>query len=79
MPTHLVNVIKQMYDGNEYVLIDGAKTTSTSNSTMPLRGIKQGCSLSLLIFSIFLMMWIMRLGLALWVLLLALRGSMLTT
>jgi hypothetical protein len=26
MPTHLVNVIKQMYDGNEYVLIDGAKT-----------------------------------------------------
>ena len=78
MPTHLVNVIKQMYDGNEYVLIDGAKTTSTG-TTVPLRGIKQGCSLSLLIFSIFLMMWIMRLGLALWVLLLALRGSMLTT
>jgi len=24
MPTHLVNVIKQMYDGDEYVLIDGA-------------------------------------------------------
>ena len=31
MPTHLVNVIKQMYDGDEYVLIDGAKTTSISN------------------------------------------------
>jgi len=37
MPTHLVNVIKQMYDGDEYVLIDGAKTTSTGNSTVPLR------------------------------------------
>jgi len=23
MPTHLVNVIKRMYDGDEYVLIDG--------------------------------------------------------
>jgi hypothetical protein len=41
MPTHLVNVIKQMYDGDEYVLIDGAKTTSTNNSTAPLRGVKQ--------------------------------------
>ena len=41
MPTHLVNVIKQMYDGDEYVLIDGAKTTSTGNSTAPLRGVKQ--------------------------------------
>ena len=37
MPTHLVNVIKQMYDGDEYVVIDGAKTTSTINSTVPLR------------------------------------------
>ena len=35
MPTHLVNVIKQMYDGDEYVLIDDAKTTSTGNSTAP--------------------------------------------
>ena len=25
MPTHLVNVIKQMYNGDEYVFIDGAK------------------------------------------------------
>jgi len=41
MPTHLVNVIKQMYDGDEYVLIDGAKTASTGNSTAPLRGVKQ--------------------------------------
>ena len=41
MPTHLVNINKQMYDGDEYVLIDGAKTTSTGNSTAPLRGVKQ--------------------------------------
>ena len=41
MPTHLVNVIKQMYDGDEYVLIDDAKTTGgTGNSAVPLRGVK---------------------------------------
>jgi hypothetical protein len=40
MPTHLVNVIKQMYDGDEYVLIDGAKTTSTGNSAAPLKRCK---------------------------------------
>ena len=43
MPTRLVNVIKQMYDGDEYVLIDGARTTSTGNSAVPLRDVKQGC------------------------------------
>jgi len=35
MPTHLVNVIKQMYDGDKYVLIDGTKITSTGNSAVP--------------------------------------------
>ena len=73
MLTHLVNVIKQMYDGDEYVLIDGAKITSTGNSTVPLRGVKQGCPLSPLLFSLFIND--ISLGLALWVLLLALRGS----
>jgi len=54
MPTHLINVIRQMYNGDEYVLIDGAKTTSTSNSAVPSRGVKQGYPLSPLLFSLFI-------------------------
>ena len=54
MPTHLVNVIKHMYDGDEYFMIDGAKTTSTGNSTVLLRGVKQRCPSSPLLFFLFI-------------------------
>jgi len=47
-------LIRQMYDGDGYVLIDAAKTTTTSNSTVPLRGIKQVNILSPLLFSLFM-------------------------
>ena len=54
MPTHLINVIRQMYDGDENVVIDGAKISSTSNSAVPLRGVKQGYPLSPLLFPLFI-------------------------
>jgi len=36
------------------VLIDGTKISSTSNSAVPLRGVKQGCPLSPLLASLFI-------------------------
>jgi len=41
-----------MHDRDEYVLIDGAKIISTNNSAVPLKGVKQGCLLSPLLFSL---------------------------
>ena len=34
MPSHLVNVIKQMYDRDEYVLIDGVTTNHGTSLSM---------------------------------------------
>jgi len=55
MPTHLSNDIRRMYDGDEYVLIDGTKMSSPYNSTALLK-VKNKVILYLLplLFSLFI-------------------------
>jgi len=48
--THLFDVLKQIYDKDEYVLINGDKKASTMSTTKNLCGVKQGCPLSPLFF-----------------------------
>jgi len=50
MPSKLLSVIKDMYHEDKYVLIDGDKQASVQ----PTYGVKQGCPLSPLLFSIYL-------------------------
>ena len=50
MPTTLLNVVRDMYDNDSYILVDGPKSASVH----PNRGVKQGCPLSPLLFSLYI-------------------------
>ncbi len=50
-PPYLLKTINGMYDGGVYILIDGDKT---SDAVTPDKGVKQGCPLSPLLFSLYI-------------------------
>jgi len=50
MPTCLLNIIQNLYDADEYVLVDGTKQARVR----PNRGVKHGCPLSPLLFSLYI-------------------------
>jgi hypothetical protein len=51
MPEPLVEAVKALYTDDAYVLVDGSKRTPAIH---PQKGVKQGCPLSPLLFSLFI-------------------------
>ncbi len=50
MPTCLLKIIQNLYDADDFVLVDGTKQARVR----PTRGVKQGCPLSPLLFSLYI-------------------------